>query len=130
MINKREVNFESQKVKASQVLLRAAEMVDDFNRDEGDWRWQYGCHAVSLAAYELGASETKLLREFVELLKELPEVANYFELTRFPNSMRDVWFSGTTYREANFKDPFKINFGEHRVIALMMAAAIAESEGN
>jgi hypothetical protein len=118
-----------QTIKPSAILLRAAEMVDDYNhaRPGYDWLWEYGCHAIDKAAIEMGALEEDLntgVRDQDSGLPEaLPEVWKYFSLmAQFPGESGS-WFEGLYSDRVGYSGP------NHRVVALTMAAAIAEAEG-
>lgn len=118
----------TKKVKPSEVLRLAAELVDDYNRGVGPSNHEFGCHALQKAAIKLEAlSERPLM--FEDDLQAALRIIRYFEMMRYPGSVFGVWFSERTHRQAGFRKTKSAIYGEHRVMALLMAAAIAESEG-
>lgn len=99
-------------MRPSEVLLRAAE----FSANQED-----PCHyACNILQYDVGATT-----------EEIRSAMEYFILLK-PNDTSSAWWNYQPILEADFLEPAEANelFRQYRVIGLLLAAAIAESEGN
>lgn len=90
-------------MKASEVLREAAQFVDNH-------QIIYGCFAIYFAVSEFGETSTFREKERLD-----GRALKRFKLMQEPGNHKAFWFN---------------NDRKHRVMALLMAAAIAESEGD
>lgn len=107
--------------KPSAILFKAAEFVERFKQTRRDnihdqGAMEFGCHAIGLAAHRAGMPNCdSIYLDSYDMQERLPDVWRYF--SQFKPEKKGpcaAWFSDDL---------------DHRILALTMAATIAEAEG-
>jgi len=105
--------------KPSAILRHAAELVNNYVRRgiDGTSAREYGCHAIGLAGRRAGVfNQGHLFPSGYALEEEMPTAWKYFSMfSADTGTLAGAWFRHNA---------------QHRIMALTMAATIAEAEGN